>query len=957
MRSFPDHWFGPLASRTKAGRNQTECKKPPTDIPGDLAVQVRPVHPGPVPLRAGLIVTLLVAIFLNLGLWWALNPGITSPDSTGQVSGFAYNAFGRWDSPIKQKYPDASRIESDLAMLAKSTRRIRTYSSSELPTLPAVAKRYGIRVTAGVWLDKRQENNRLEIAAGIKAAAQHPNIERLVVGNETLLHGLLTVDQLARQLDYVRARVSVPVSTAEPWHVWLKNPKLADHVDYILVHLLPYWEGVPHGVAVEYALRRYREMQQRFPDKTIVIGEIGWPSNGDRFKHAHASELAQAQFIRDFLAAADGKNLDYFLMEAIDQPWKRATEGRVGSYWGVMDAYRNNKFAFSGPLNADLYWVQKALLASLLGVIAIALLLRRVSHMCLASKVFLGVLVQSCASLTVWLLAVPFQYYMRWFDWLALAVLVPTLFLMLLIVMANGIEFAEMFWRGNLRRRFAAKPLPADVAHPMVSIHLACSNEQPDMVIATIKSLENLDYQNYEVIVVDNNTADKALWQPVQAYMSGLDERFRFFHLPKWPGYKAGALNYALSKTSGNAQIIGVVDADYMVNPNWLKSLVGGFSEPGVAVVQAPQAHRGWSDQVFRGMMNWEFDGFFRVGMHHRNERNAIIQHGTMTLISADALRSSGNWSEDCICEDAELGLRLMKAGWQTVYVDEVMGRGLTADTFAAFRKQRHRWAQGAMQIMRAHAGPLFIGGHQPEEPGLSAGQRYHFVAGWMSWIGDALHLVFAVAAMFWTVGILAAPHLFSLPILLFMLPVFGFFVCRVFLGPILFFRQVQCRLRDVIGASLAGMAVSHGIARGIFAGLMTRRAVFQITEKAGGGKVRKPRSKLADIFGQAREETFLFAGLMVCLIGIGLTRESQHIESMTWMALLALQSVPYLAAIICAGLSGLPENLGKRWQKNAGHHSRQPGVGLISGEGGELPHANKVRHGHQAGAARVSSL
>ena len=88
-----------------------------------------------------------------------------------------------------------------------------------------------------------------------------------------------------------------------------------------------------------------------------------------------------------------------------------------------------------------------------------------------------------------------------------------------------------------------------------------------------------------------------------------------------------------------------------------------------------PQAHRTWSRQIFRRMMNFEYDGFFRIGMHHRNERNAIIQHGTMTLVRAQALKSHGNWSEWCICEDAELGLRLMDAGYQTVYVDEVMGR------------------------------------------------------------------------------------------------------------------------------------------------------------------------------------------------------------------------------------------------------------------------------------------
>src|SRR5690606_21272704 len=129
---------------------------------------------------------------------------------------------------------------------------------------------------------------------------------------------------------------------------------------------------------------------------------------------------------------------------------------------------------------------------------------------------------------------------------------------------------------------------------------------------------------------------------------------------------------------------------------------VGHFADPRVGVVQAPQAHREWGRQVFRRMMNWEYDGFFRIGMHHRNERDAIIQHGTMTLVRAQALKEHGRWSEWCICEDSELGLRLMKEGMKTVYIDRVMGRGLTPDDFAAFRKQRKRWAQGAMQIMKA---------------------------------------------------------------------------------------------------------------------------------------------------------------------------------------------------------------------------------------------------------------
>ena len=103
-----------------------------------------------------------------------------------------------------------------------------------------------------------------------------------------------------------------------------------------------------------------------------------------------------------------------------------------------------------------------------------------------------------------------------------------------------------------------------------------------------------------------------------------------------------------------------------------------------------------------------EYRGFFHIGMITRNERNAIIQHGTMTLVRARLLRGAGGWAEWCITEDAELGLRMFEAGYEAQYVPISYGRGLMPDTFIDFKKQRFRWAYGAMQILKRHAGSLF---------------------------------------------------------------------------------------------------------------------------------------------------------------------------------------------------------------------------------------------------------
>ncbi|MFA7504884.1 MAG: glycosyltransferase [Burkholderiaceae bacterium] len=841
-------------------------------------------------------ITIAVAVgAANMAVWEYLNPPIEAPVVNGPIHGLAYNAYGRWDSPLTQDYPSEESIDADMALLAKYTDRIRSYASSEFPMLPELAQRHGLKLTAGVWLDERLDNNQKEIAAAIRAA-RAGQVERIIAGNETILHGIFTVTELTDYLRALRRELRVPVSTAEPWHIWMRNPSLVEAVDYITVHLLPYWEGVPADEAgVDYSIQRLEEMRERYPNKHIVVGEIGWPSQGDRFDGASTSPAAQAVFLREFISRFEGSSLDYYLMEAIDQPWKIANEGRVGAYWGMLGADREQKFNFDGPLFADPGWHDKAVIACLLAFGPLVWFCLAFARMRFVSRLVFAISAQAVASFVVWLVSLPLNYYLRPVDWIALGVLVPSLGVMAAILLSHAFEFAELFWKGNLRREF--EPLPAAGPHhqPFVSIHLACCNEPPEMVIATIDSLSRLDYANYEVLVIDNNTRDEALWKPVEAHMAGLGANFRFFHLENWPGFKAGALNYGLSQTDPRAEVVGVVDADYVVEPDWLSGYVGHFADPSVGVVQAPQAHREWGRQLFRRMMNWEYDGFFRIGMHHRNERDAIIQHGTMTLVRAESLKEHGRWSEWCICEDSELGLRLMKKGLRTVYIDRVMGRGLTPDDFAAFRKQRKRWAQGAMQILKAHWRDLVRPGR------LTRGQRYHFVAGWLPWIGDALHLVFAFAAMFYTIGIMAAPQWFSLPITLFMVPLAVFVVVKVVIGPLLYLRRVPCSIGEVFGAALSGMGLSHAIATGVFTGLAQKTGVFEITKK--GSKAIPGGS-----FGAVREEALLFTGLMACVVGMTMTRLPDHIESLLWMGVLGLLAAPYLAALLCQALSLLPE-------------------------------------------------
>ncbi len=840
-----------------------------------------------------LALTLVVAA-LNVGLWAYLNRPVHIADWHGEIGGLAYNPSQRYQDPTKLDFPSEAELDSDIRLLSRYTKRLRTYSSEENPQIPRLAQFYGVRLMAGAWIEGRSERNERELSALIALSRKYDNIDRAIVGNEVILRGDLGVRALINYLDRARAQLDIPVSTAEPLDTWQRHPELADHVDFITVHILPYWEYIDRKDAVAFVLGQYHELQKLFPGKPVVIGEVGWPSNGNRRKYAQPSLANEAHFLRDWFNVAAAENIDYYVMEAIDQPWKEGLNGdRVEAYWGVLNASRQPKFAFTGTVIEDPIWPWKAGLASLIALLPMFWFARYFIRFRAAGLVFFLVLLQLSASILVWMATLPYDFYLDPLDWTMLALLFPAQLAIIVILLINGFEFTEVLWRPRWLREFLPlTPAPGD-PQPFVSVHLACYNEPPEMVILTLDSLAALDYDNFEVLVIDNNTKNEDVWRPVQAHCAKLGPRFRFFHLEPWPGFKAGALNYGLTETDPRAEVVAVVDADYEVRSDWLRALTGYFADPKVAVVQCPQAHRDFAHNAFRSMTNWEYDGFFRIGMHHRNERNAIIQHGTMTMVRRSALVDTGAWSEWTICEDAELGLRLMRAGHDLVYVDELMGKGLTPADFKAYKSQRYRWAFGAMQIMKARWKWM-----TSKDAGLTRGQRFHFLTGWFSWFGDALHLAFTLLAMLWTLGMVLAPHYFTLPMYLFLVPLIGFFVFKAAFGIILYRVRVPCSWKDTIAASIASMSLSHAIARGIYLGLWRKKGEFVRTAKS------RRIGKKPSAFVSVGEELALFAALVACVVGMINSNGINYIEGRLWIAILAAQAIPYGSALIGAWIA-----------------------------------------------------
>lgn len=855
-------------------------------------------------LRAAVAPTSLLAVLacavLALGIWAAANRPVVVPDFRGEVSGMAFSPFHRGESPEDGTWPTRKEIRADLERVAGQTSRIRTYTvQGNFADIPHLAGDLPLQVTLGAWLDRHPQANAQEIDRLIALTRANRNVTNVLVGNEVLLRGDLTPAELIADIARVRAAVHVPVSTAEPWHVWLAHPELAAAVDVITIHLLPYWEGLPLDDALRFTMQKLDAVQGAYPGKKVVVGEVGWPSNGVDIGAAHASRVNQAMFLRRFFLAAERRHIDYFVMEAFDQPWKTSFEGRAAGYWGMMDLDRHAKWALTGPVTETPDWAGWAVPGiGVAGLLALMLMAAR-PDIRLAGKLLLAGLLQGfAAALTCVLLAMAGRY----LSPLAGAVwgtLAAGQALLLVLLMADSFELAETVFGPRPRPAPLRPALPGAVL-PKVSLHLPICNEPPEMVRQTLDALAGLDYPDFEVLVVDNNTTDPALWEPVAEHCARLGARFRFFHLGRHPGFKAGALNFALAQTAADAEVVGVLDSDYIVSPDWLRCAAPCFDDPRVGFVQSPQDYRDNDGSFFKRLMFWEYAGFFHLGMVTRAARNAIIQHGTMTLVRRAALMQAAGtegWAEWCICEDAELGLRLFRDGWQAVYVPQSFGRGVMPDDFAAFRKQRSRWAYGAMRICRRHWAALL----SPFNRDLTLGQRWHFVTGWLPWLGDALGLAFLLMGLGWSVGLVAAPMRYEFPIVLFMLPSLGLFFFKIAQIFALYRSRVPCGAMDRAGAAIAGLALSHTIGKAVWRGLLTGRAPF----------LRTPKMEHAPALVQgllmAREELALMLATWAAAVAVGWVHHLATWEVVMWCVMLVTQSLPYVASVSVSVLAALP--------------------------------------------------
>jgi glucan 1,3-beta-glucosidase len=322
---------------------------------------------------------LLVSLGVIAAMWWWLAMPITlarAPiELDAKVQCVSYAPFRGAQTPLEPTtYIDADQIEQDLIQLARISECVRTYSiENGLDQVPAIAAKVGIKVIQGIWLGSNKLKNQQQIAIAVNLIKRYPKvITAVVVGNEVLLRGEMTTADLAATIRSVKVQVTVPVTYADVWEYWLRNREIYDTVDFVTVHILPYWEDVP--IRAKLAAAHVDAIRQQvavaFPGKEILIGETGWPSAGRMREGALPSRANQARVVSEILDLAKRENFRVNLIEAYDQPWKRRLEGTVGGYWGLFDAVqRAVKYPPGQPVSNYPMWKLQMVAGMVLSVI------------------------------------------------------------------------------------------------------------------------------------------------------------------------------------------------------------------------------------------------------------------------------------------------------------------------------------------------------------------------------------------------------------------------------------------------------------------------------------------------------------------------------------------------------------------------------------------------------------
>ncbi|MEQ1529137.1 MAG: exo-beta-1,3-glucanase [Methylococcales bacterium] len=368
----------------------------------------------------------ILVIVLNSTVAWLTNlPQDVGADvPNGKLNSLSFAPYHEGQSPLDEIFPSVEQIDADLQLMAQKTHTIRTYASAEgnMPAIPALAKKHGLQMIQGAWLGSTKADTRREVDSLIQAANQYPDvIKRVIVGNEVLLRGELDVDEIISYIREVKQAIKQPVSYADVWSMYMKNPQLIKEVDFITIHILPYWEDEPISVddAPGHIERIYKHVRQEAdsiaPGKAILIGESGWPSHGRQRGWSLPSVVNEAKFIRSLIKVANDNGFDCNIVEAINQSWKSELEGVVGANWGLYTIDRKEVFPLTGKVYENPEWFKGLLAATLLMLLLVGVFRQPLAKLANTQLVIFLVLSQVFCSLLI--TQINDLWYVSFFTW------------------------------------------------------------------------------------------------------------------------------------------------------------------------------------------------------------------------------------------------------------------------------------------------------------------------------------------------------------------------------------------------------------------------------------------------------------------------------------------------------------------------------------------------------------
>ena len=467
-----------------------------------------------------ILVALLAACIASVAFWSSLDQPLAAPDWKGEIRGLAYSPSGLYSEFDKDNKVTDELIRRDLAQLSKMTKRVRTYTVDfNYDRIPYIAREFGMKVSLGIWLSGDKVLNEREIARAIKTIAANPGtIDRVFVGNEAVgVRAELTGREVSDYIKRVKAAINNPavqVGTAEVWPTWLTEPELADGADFVGIHLLPYWEGVSYEESMEYITSSFDQIARLYPDKKIVIGEAGWPSDGRVKQGSVPSPAVRGGFPAQVLRRSPKRRTTTTTSwrpttsPGRARPARKARSARSGAC-STPRATRSSTSAVRFRRSAE-WKIFAAIAAGLTFLIGLAVMLA-VPALSVRGYFLLAGTIGLVVSGGLFIVEASSLRYIDMGTIGGMMLIVPAALFTAALLLTETAEWTLSLWRKKRKPGIAGK-----LAHfPRVSIHVPTHNEPPLMVMQTLNSLARLDYPNFEVIVLDNNTSDESLWRPV----------------------------------------------------------------------------------------------------------------------------------------------------------------------------------------------------------------------------------------------------------------------------------------------------------------------------------------------------------------------------------------------------------------------------------------------------------